>query len=392
MKKIASALVLFASLTLFGQDGIKFQDIPLKELLAKAKKEKKLLFIDAFTTWCGPCKMMEKNTFPKKSVGDYFNSNFVNSRFDMEKGEGREIAAKYGVRSYPSYLFLNGEGELIAQNNGYMEESLFLAMAQDVNAPNNKKGSTKERFAKGEKDPEFLINIMKLNMNSDYEFAKKASERYFSNKKATEELTKDEVGYLIYFIKTTDDLNYKTYVSRKDEILKFLPQETYKEFNDQVILSKIVTESIDDANRKVKDDYFMQKAEPLVGFATAKKKLDQTKLSYYEQNANFSEYEKIALEYYSNADAFEPTELLKAAWIFSDNVTNKASLKKAAEWAEKSVMRGDTAENTYILAKIYYLLGNLELAKNFAEISENMAKKSGANSALAEELLSKITK
>lgn len=114
-----------------------------------------------------------KNVFTKKSVGDYFNANFVNARFDMEKGEGREIAAKYGVRSYPTYLFLNGEGELVSQNTGYMEESMFVTMALDINSPGNKKGSLKERFAKGDKDPEFLINIMKLNSSSDYDFAKK---------------------------------------------------------------------------------------------------------------------------------------------------------------------------------------------------------------------------
>lgn len=57
-------------------------------------------------SWCGPCKMMDRNVFVKKSVGDYYNSTFVNARFDMEKGEGIEIAQKYMVRSYPTYLFL----------------------------------------------------------------------------------------------------------------------------------------------------------------------------------------------------------------------------------------------------------------------------------------------
>ena len=177
MRKIISGLFIFINVFILAQDEIKFQDIPFKDLIAKAKKENKLVFIDAYASWCGPCKMMEKNIFTKKSVGDFYNKNFVNARIDMEKGEGREVAQKFGVRSYPTYLFLNGDGELVSQNYGYMEESLFLAMAQEINAPNNKKGSLKERFANGEKDKDFLINIMKLNSSSDYEFAKKASER-----------------------------------------------------------------------------------------------------------------------------------------------------------------------------------------------------------------------
>lgn len=390
MKKIISGLFIFIAIFSFAQDEIQFQDLPFKELVAKAKKENKLVFIDAYASWCGPCKMMEKNVFTKKPVGDFYNKNFVNARIDMEKGEGREVAQKFGVRSYPTYLFLNGDGELVSQNYGYMEESTFLTMAQDINSPNNKKGSLKERFAKGEKDRDFLINIMKLNSNADYEFAKQASERYFANRKKTDEFSKEDLGFLLYFLKSTEDPNYKTFVSQKADIIKFLPEENYKEFNDQLILAKVVQESIDDKTKKINEDYFMKTAEPLVGKEAATLKLNQTKLSYYEQNANFPEYEKAALDYYKNADSFEPNELLKAAWIFSDNITTKSSLKKAAEWAEKSVMKGETAENTYILAKIYFNLGISDIAKNYAEMSKNIAQQSGKDATLAQELLNKI--
>lgn len=390
MKKLVSGLFLFSAIAAFAQEAIQFQELPFKELVAKAKKENKIVFIDAYASWCGPCKMMERNVFTQKSVGDYYNSNFVNARFDMEKGEGREIAAKYGVRSYPTYLFLNGDGELVSQNYGYMEGSLFLSMAQDINSPNNKKGSLKERFAKGEKDPEFLINIMKLNSSSDFDFAKKASERYFENKKKTEEFTKDDVGLLLFFLKSTEDKNYVVFTERKAEIIKFLPEETYKEFDNQIKLSKIVEQSIDTENKRINSEYFMKAAEPLVGKHDAEIKLNQTKLRYYEQNANFPEYEKAALAYYQNPEAFEPNELLKAAWIFSENVKTPSSLKKAAEWAEKSVMRSETSENTYILAKLYLLTGKKDLAKSYAEMSKNMAAQAQKDSALADKLLQEI--
>ncbi|WP_428067779.1 thioredoxin family protein [Chryseobacterium gambrini] len=390
MKKIISGLLLFSAITAFAQEAIKFEELPFKDLIAKAKKEKKIVFLDAYASWCGPCKMMERNVFTQKSVGDYFNANFVNARFDMEKGEGRDIAVKYGVRSYPTYLFLNGDGELVSQNFGYMEESMFLTMAQDVNSPNNKKGSLKERFAKGEKDPDFLINIMKLNSSSDFNFAKQASERYFENKKATEEFSKDDVGLLLFFLKSTEDKNYKVFADRKAEIIKFLPEETYKEFDNQIKLGKIVEQSIDQQNKKINDDYFMKNAEPLVGKHDAEVKLNQMKLGYYEQNSNFPEYEKAALAYYRNSEAFEPNELLKAAWVFAEHVKTPSSLKKAAEWAEKSVMRGESSENTYILAKLYFLTGNKEMAKTYAEMSKNMATQAQKDSTLADELLKQI--
>jgi uncharacterized protein YyaL (SSP411 family) len=58
----------------------------------KAKKENKLIFVDAYASWCGPCKLMVKNIFPLKTVGDYYNSHFINAKIDMEKGEGIELA------------------------------------------------------------------------------------------------------------------------------------------------------------------------------------------------------------------------------------------------------------------------------------------------------------
>lgn len=176
----------------------------------------------------------------------------------------------------------------------------------------------------------------------------------------------------------------------KTEILKFLPEENYNEFNNQLVLGKVVEESIDEKSKKINDAYFLKTAEPLVGKEAALTKLNQTKLAYYEQNSNFPEYEKVALEYYKNADTFEPNELLKAAWIFSDHVKTPSSLKKAAEWAEKSVMRGETSENTYILAKIYFSLGSKDLAKNFAEQSKNIASQSGKDASLAQALINQI--
>lgn len=389
---VTTFFVLLFSLTFAQEEGIKFDQSAFKDLLARAKKEKKLVFIDAYAVWCGPCKMMDKNVFTQKSVGDYFNKNFVSSRIDMEKGEGREIAQKFAVRSYPTFLFLNGDGELVSQNYGYMEPSLFLSMAQEVKAGNSKEGSMRERFAKGEKSPEFLMNVMKLNSSSDFEFAKKASERYFANRNSKEPLTKDEVGLLFYFIKSSKDPNFKILIDKKDEITPFLPEQSYNEYKNQILLADVMETAIDNTNHNINEEKFMQAAEPLVGKEAANTKLNQIKLSYYEQNANYAAYEKTALEYYKNPDLFEANETLKPAWIFSEHITNKASLKKAAEWAEKSVMRGETPENTYILAKLYFLIGNKDLALNFAELSNSIAKQNGKDANLSEELIKQIKK
>ena len=80
---IFSLLVLFLA-TSVQAGGIDFFHGTWEEALEKAKKEDKLIFVDAYTTWCGPCKRMSKQVFPQDAVGEFYNKNFVSMKIDME--------------------------------------------------------------------------------------------------------------------------------------------------------------------------------------------------------------------------------------------------------------------------------------------------------------------
>lgn len=386
MNKLLSLFLIGFSTLLFSQDGINFQQITFKEILAKAKAEKKLIFIDAFAVWCGPCKLMEKNIFPLPSVKEYYNANFINARFDMEKGEGRELALKYGIRSYPTFLFLNGDGEVVMKNYGYMSEKDFLTIAKEANNPKFATFSNKELFEKGEKDPEFLLNMMRLYAESDYDLAKKVSERFFEVKK-NDPLTKDELGMLLYFLKSPNDANYKIFANKKAEIISLMSEDIYKQFDANIKISKILENSLDQKTGIINDEYFYKNATPLIGKAEAETALNRMKVMFYPSVSNYEGYEKAALEYYKNSDNFDTEELIKAAWIFSEHISNPIALRKAEEWAEKSVMKSENAENTYILAKLYSKSGNKENAKMYAEIAKNLATSQGKDATMATKLL-----
>ena len=386
MNKLLSLFLIGFSTLLFSQDGINFQQITFKEILAKAKAEKKLIFIDAFAVWCGPCKLMEKNIFPLPSVKEYYNANFINARFDMEKGEGRELALKYGIRSYPTFLFLNGDGEVVMKNYGYMSEKDFLTIAKEANNPKFATFSNKELFEKGEKDPEFLLNMMRLYAESDYDLAKKVSERFFEVKK-NDPLTKDELGMLLYFLKSPNDANYKIFVNKKAEIISLMSEDIYKQFDANIKISKILENSLDQKTGIINDEYFYKNATPLIGKAEAETALNRMKVMFYPSVSNYEGYEKAAIEYYKNSDNFDTEELIKAAWIFSEHISNPMALRKAEEWAEKSVMKSENAENTYILAKLYSKSGNKENAKMYAEIAKNLATTQGKDATMATKLL-----
>ncbi|MEG2849472.1 MAG: thioredoxin domain-containing protein [Bacteroidales bacterium] len=117
MKKIICIVFMLVSLNLVAQEGIKFQHGTWAQAKELAVKENKLIFVDFYTQWCGPCYNMAKNTFVLYSVGTLYNTNFVNMKIDAENGEGIELAKKYGVRSYPTYCFIDPKTEEIVHRS-----------------------------------------------------------------------------------------------------------------------------------------------------------------------------------------------------------------------------------------------------------------------------------
>lgn len=96
-------------------DGILFANISFAEALTKAKAENKLIFMDCYTTWCGPCKKMANEVFTLPEVGRVFNAKFINLKVDMEKGEGVELAKRFKVSAYPTLLLIDSEGNVVKQ-------------------------------------------------------------------------------------------------------------------------------------------------------------------------------------------------------------------------------------------------------------------------------------
>ena len=124
--------------------GVQFVETSLDQVKEMATKENKIIFFDAYTTWCAPCKQMDKEVFIDASVADFFNSNFINAKFDMEKGEGLELKAKYGVQAFPTYIFLDATGNMIHQIVGLLNsqnkeellgEGSWAIFSKNVNDP-----------------------------------------------------------------------------------------------------------------------------------------------------------------------------------------------------------------------------------------------------------------
>ncbi|AZA75303.1 thioredoxin family protein [Chryseobacterium indoltheticum] len=387
MKKTAILSFLFFAALALAQ-GIKFEEgSNFKTILAKAKKENKLVFIDAYAVWCGPCKLMVKNIFPLKPVGDYYNANFVNAKIDMEKGEGIDLAKKYNVKVFPTYLFINGDGEEVHRTIGYVEEKDFIQFAMDAGDPNKRLTALKQKFEKGEKDSEFLLNLAGLTVYNDTEFSNKVLERYFAAKPA---ITQDNLQLLLQAMKSTDGAPYKIFTERKADILKIIPEKNVESIDKNVKVNTVMSKAYNTTTKKLDEAYFLAETQKFMTKDEAENLLKRVKASRALKDKDFATYEKITIELNKDTSALSADQLNSLAWNFFENVTTKSSLETAVKWAQESVNKNENYANTDTLANLYNKIGDKKNAKIWAQKSVDLGKAAGEDTADTEKLLKSL--
>lgn len=229
MKNLISlSLLLFIAFSAKAQ-GITFETGSWKEVVAKAQKEKKPIYLDIYTTWCGPCKMMSSKIFPQKEAGDKYNALFINYKIDAEKGEGLEIAKKYKVNGYPTNLYINPKNEEVIYRvmGAAIEVSEFNKRA-DVAIAESKDPMKWEDYqaqlSKGKNDKKFIEAYIekasRLEKNND-----PALDIYIK-KYLTGKLDDKTIYYLVNNTKTLDNEAIIFLEANKESINKLYAEKT----------------------------------------------------------------------------------------------------------------------------------------------------------------------
>jgi len=108
-----------------------------------AKKEPRNVFVDVYTTWCGPCKLMDRTTFTDEKVADYVKSNYYAVKLNAEsdrivnyKGKQiseREFAKSFQIQGYPTILLFDENFESATKQLGYMKAGAFQKLLEEFN-------------------------------------------------------------------------------------------------------------------------------------------------------------------------------------------------------------------------------------------------------------------
>ncbi len=322
MLRFLCILLLFPLLIAAQEEkGINFEEgLTWKEILKKAKSEGKYVFVDCYATWCGPCKEMDKNVYNDDEVGEFFNSNFISVKVQMDKTDGdgevvrnwyldaEAIQKQYLIKGFPSYLFFNPMGEPVHRALGYKDPKAFLMLGREA------VDSTKQSYSvyhnllstyrEGKLDPKAKLLLAKgAQALNDVETANAVARDYIDNyieKIKLENLTKEDVEFIgdfssLVISNGSGSRLFKMLCKNADVIDKLVSKENFANWFVEAIIAK---EEIEDRLWKdkkllvknpdwnvIRKSIVLKYGERYGGLVSYSKQIE-----FYNRSGNISEY------------------------------------------------------------------------------------------------------
>ena len=371
-------------------NGIHFETGSFSALLQKAEKENKMIFLDCCTSWCPPCRRMEKNVFPNDTVGDFYNSHFVCEVFDMEKEEGKELAKRYAVNCYPTYLFLDKNGNLLHRQSGECAVAQFIDIGNAALSPELQFATIEKRYAAGKLTPDEMLEYLEI-------------------RKATYLPIDSVLDAYMQIQPDSDLLNQKNWML----LNKYLPAPWNHMFryilgHQQEFSEKYTADSVRFLvfmiyDRKMAECFPYDDQPDTIMYKKLRAEVERLHLPYekdlvilhdldfYIAVGNKDAFAKTACMYLRNYT--DSTTLLVINLImlkFYQNVTDTAYLDTAISWAALSARLGPNLFSTCNYAHLLYQRGRKQEAEEQAIRAIDFSDKMGRDATEEKELLRKI--
>ncbi len=386
MNRLYAALfiMLLSGSTFAQSDGILFNHSDWNSLLQEAGKENKLIFLDAYAEWCGPCKWMAANVFTDPEVGAYMNEHFINAKIDMEKGEGPDLQEKYMVKAYPTYIFVNSKGELVHRFCGSMPKEKFLAKVRNALTEDSTYTFITEKFEKSPKDdPREVLQYVKTLDESCIPTDEALQTVYASIDASPENL-----------VRWSDLIrDYPPVYGSELFAVMLKEQSTLDEENGEKIqtgISQALRKYMFGKLREGKDAYLEARehlaTEPVQDLD---KILALSDMYYYKALSDWNNFAKSVDILIEGGRGEDAGFLNSVAWTLYESVDaeNKEVLEKGLAWAAKAVELSKEYSILDTYAALLYKTGHTEKAHGMALEAIRTAKKSGEDYSSTEKLM-----
>ncbi|MFK7921213.1 MAG: thioredoxin family protein [Bacteroidia bacterium] len=336
---------------------VAFIDGSWEEARSLAAEQGKYIMVDAYTDWCGWCKVQDKNTFHNEKVAAFMNENIVAVKIDFEKGVGIDLAMKYRVRAFPTLLFFTPEGKLAGRIVGYDADiDKFISGVDEMRLEANHPPLIGDPNVLDPGFPDFYLDAFGKNGKK-----KRATAETVGEWLDTQEDMYAEVVWNVIATMPMTEAHQKRFLDNYATYGETFGQTDAKGVVDNIINSKFY------AALNAKDEKMLESTLAMLEeYGDDPAQAYSMKMAYYQRtdawdNLVAAGNELVAVKGYEYAGAFN-----SAAWTMYEKCDNEVLLVVAADWMHNVVNKEDSYAYMDTYAALLFKTGQTGLGMKWA--------------------------
>jgi thiol-disulfide isomerase/thioredoxin len=391
MKKSFFFLAFLATQSLLLAQGMEFHQGTWAEVQADAKAQNKPIFVDAYATWCGPCKIMAATVFTDEKVGEYMNKNYINYKLDVEKGEGIAFSEKYSVKLLPTLYYFAPNGEVSHKVVGGSNVTNFLAGSESALKPESQLYTQKAKYDKGQRDKDFVATYLTLLLEaSEEDEMSRVLVSYWAMLSEEEKLNETTANLIFAAVRDPKSPIFKYFMDHKADYEKAYTAETVSFYLNKVFKEAAEEATASDKIKNPKKD-LKAVAKELYFILPADKAYIDSKVAYIYYSQLESDSKAAHKAYHNYFSKYEKRwDILNlVAWQVVEE-QDKKQYKNALTWINRSVGIEKNYYNMDTKAWLLHLSGKDKAALSTAKEAVELAKANGEDPEATLELIKEI--
>lgn len=369
--------IVFFLQSTFAQNSISFDESSYDKILLKAKKEKKPVFYMVYATWCPHCNKMKNEVLTDKNVIDFFNTNFINARQDADQADGKMVKEKLGVKSLPTFAFIDENGTVLYRLSGEYSASEFISEAKNALNPKLQLPYLEQQFnADFTNSDKCLAYLTALRKGTDIKTMSAPAHKYLASQ--TEKDLVSNKNWMIISNGVTDiqsrEFQYVLNNKKDFEAVVGEKRVNRKIVNIVTELLKPYTENLDTLS------YYKQRTiAKSVGLRETDSLIFTYDLAITERAENWNKYTEFASASIEKFAWDNPSVLKEIAKNYEKNIVDKKHLKEATKWANRSLELNDSYDGLLLTAKLYAKISDQKQAVIYAKKAQAKGEEMGWN-------------
>jgi len=400
-----------ASVVFAQEKGIKFEDgLSWAEIKAKAKQENKYIFMDVFATWCGACKVMDREIYPSETLGAFMNEKYISIKVQADETQSDSenvkkryqdaagIVSRYQVMGFPTFLFFTPEGYLINRGVGFQTAKDFRKMAEETLVLSEHYGDKLKEYQQGKMTiPQLKELALEVSAAGNRELAQKIANDCINNHllklKSAELFTIDNLSFIGAFLGDRDSKAFKLFNEESKQVNAVLGPFMAERKIMGFIEKMYFPEQVSWKSNKPDWDVLEKKVTNLFGPLGQEIAYGNRMLYHWILGDNWLEFSKYYVNYFEMAFQRPIYHLNNMSWAVFEHVEDPKVLAFAIELMKYDIENFDqndfVAWDTY--ANLLHKTGKTEQAIEWEAKAVKMVKgQPGAN--LYVEALEKMKK